>query len=663
MIKNKIFPAKNELLQFDNLTGTLIQSLKDEIISDTILSLEKIKSVKSENQTFENTLLAWDRMYDSFNSGLSVIYLLAYVHPNEDVVTESQKSISDLNKLWNEIQLDVEIYAALLEFEKKAEAQSLKPEFTRFLEKLLHELKRNGLGLPEKERNEIKEIKNRISDLSLQFSSNIAAVQDELIVAEEEMNGLPDDYKEMRKNEDGTYKIDLSYPSYHPFMKYSESDTARKKLYIKFKNRASEANLPILKELLGERKKLANMLGFKTYADWGIDDKMAKKAETVWEFENSLAGRVKLKARFDLDELIRVKKEYLDSEDENIINAWESAFYTNLILKNKYQVDQEKVKEYFELNNVINGLFEISERLFGLRFEKAEHASVWHPEVIPYHVYQNGNKWGYFYLDLHPRAKKYSHAACFSLVNGKKFPGEEQLPVATLVCNFPKPSKTKPSLLPHSDVETLFHEFGHLLHHLLSETELAAQAGISTAHDFVEVPSQLFENWAWDYKALSLFAKHHKTGEVLPAELYKKMLAARNLGSGIHTLQQIFYGLLDMTLHNRYDPDGKTTTTEIVRHLQNSITPFPFLDGTYMEAGFDHLTGYAAGYYGYLWAKVYAEDIFSVFKMNGVFSREEGMKLKDTLLSKGSTMEEKDILLSFLGREPDDKAFLKSLGL
>lgn len=663
MIINKIFPAKNELLQFDNLTGTLIQSLKDEIISETGSSLNQIKSISPEERTFENTLLAWDRMYDSFNSGLSVIYLLAYVHPNEDVVTESQKSISDLNKLWNEIQLDVDIYAAISEFEKKAEAKSLKPEFSRFLEKLLHELKRNGLGLPEKERNKIKEIKNRISDLSLQFSSNIAAVQDELIATEEEINGLPDDYKEMRKNEDGTYKIDLSYPSYHPFMKYSESDTARKKLYIRFKNRASEANLPILKELLEERKKLANMLGFKTYADWEIDDKMAKKAETVWEFENSLAGKVKLKARFDLDELLQVKKEFLDSDNENIINAWESAFYSNLILKNKYQVDQEKVKEYFELNNVINGLFEISERLFGLRFEKAEHASVWHPEVIPYHVYQNGNKWGYFYLDLHPRAKKYSHAACFSLVNGKKFPGEEQLPVATLVCNFPKPSKTKPSLLPHSDVETLFHEFGHLLHHLLSETELAAQAGISTAHDFVEVPSQLFENWAWDYEALSLFAKHHKTGEVLPAELYKKMLAARNLGSGIHTLQQIFYGLLDMTLHNRYDPDGDTTTTEIVRQLQNSITPFPFLDGTYMEAGFDHLTGYAAGYYGYLWAKVYAEDIFSVFKMNGVFSREEGMKLKDTLLSKGSTMEEKDILLSFLGRESDDKAFLKSLGL
>jgi thimet oligopeptidase len=663
MIKNKIFPAKNELLQFDNLTGTLIQSLKDEIISETGSSLNQIKSISSEERTFENTLLAWDRMYDSFNSGLSVIYLLAYVHPNEDVITESQKSISDLNKLWNEIQLDVDIYTALSEFEKKAEAKSLKPEFSRFLEKLLHELKRNGLGLPEKERNEIKEIKNRISDLSLQFSSNIAAVQDELIVTEEEINGLPDDYKEMRKNEDGTYKIDLSYPSYHPFMKYSESEPARKKLYIRFKNRASEANLPILKELLGERKKLANMLGFKTYADWEIDDKMAKKAETVWEFENSLAGKVKLKARFDLDELLQVKKEFLDSDNENIINAWESAFYSNLILKNKYQVDQEEVKEYFELNNVINGLFEISERLFGLKFEKAEQASVWHPEVIPYHVYQNGNKWGYFYLDLHPRAKKYSHAACFSLVNGKKFPGEEQLPVATLVCNFPKPSKTKPSLLPHSDVETLFHEFGHLLHHLLSETELAAQAGISTAHDFVEVPSQLFENWAWDYEALSLFAKHHKTGEVLPAELYKKMLAARNLGSGIHTLQQIFYGLLDMTLHNRYDPDGETTTTEIVRHLQNSITPFPFLDGTYMEAGFDHLTGYAAGYYGYLWAKVYAEDIFSVFKMNGVFSREVGMKLKDTLLSKGSTMEEKDILLSFLGREPDDKAFLKSLGL
>lgn len=662
-MNNIIFQAKNEMLQFQNLNGKMISDLTDEIIAETQLSLDKIKSIKSGGRTFGNTLLAWDKMYDRFNSVLSVVYLLAYVHPDEELIAEAQKSISTLNKLWNEIQLDVKIYQALKDFEKTDEANTLKPEHSRFLIKLIRDLERNGLALPKEARENLIKIKNRISDLSLLFSSNIAAYKDELIVSEEEIRGLPEDYKEMRKNEDGTYKIDLSYPSYHPFMKYSRSESARKKLYIKFKNRASDVNLPILKNLLKERKELAAMLGFKTYAAWEIDDKMAKKADTVWGFENTLAGKVKSKARFDLDELLQTKKEFFDSENEVIINAWESAFFSNMVLKEKYHVDQEEVKEYFELRNVINGLFEISEKLFGIRFETAENASVWHPEVIPFHIYQNTTKLGYFYLDLHPREKKYSHAACFSLVNGKKFPGDEQLPIAALVCNFPKPSKTRPSLLPHSDVETLFHEFGHLLHHLLSETELSAQAGISTAHDFVEVPSQLFENWAWDYNALSLFAKHHKTGEILPEALYRKMLAAKHLGSGINILQQIFYGLLDMTLHDKFDPDGSNTTTETVKQLQNSITPFPFLEGTYMEANFDHLTGYAAGYYGYLWAKVFAEDVFSVFTETGVFNRETGLKLKECILSRGSTLDEKFMLNTFLGREPDDKAFLLSLGI
>ncbi len=663
MVENRLIYKENSMLKFEKLTGESINQFSNEIIADTKLLRQKIKEAGSAKRTFNNTLMAWDNMYDRFNSGLSLIYLLAYVYPEDDVIAQAQKNISELNKLWNGILLDEDIYRALKEFETTDEAASIKPEFLRFLKKLIRSLEKNGLALPMESRQEIRELKDRILDLSLQFSTNIAAVSDELTVTGEEIEGLPDDYREKRKNADGTYKIDLSYPSFHPFMKYSVSEPARKKLYIKFRNRASDVNLPILLNLLKERKKLALKLGFKSFADLEIDEKMAKKPEVVWDFENSLAGKVKPKAIFDLNELLQVKKDLLDSENEGIINAWESAFYSNLILKNKYRVDQEKVKEYFELNNVINGLFTISKKLFGIEFKNNPQASVWHNDVKAFYVYQNGNKSGYFYLDLYPRVKKYNHAACFSLVNGKKHSAGLQMPVAALICNFPEPSKTKPSLLSHSEVETLFHEFGHLLHHLLSEAELSAQAGISAAHDFIEVPSQLFENWAWDYNALSLFARHYETGEILPQVMYTKMLAARNLGSGINALQQIFYGLLDMTLHNRFNPDDKVTTTEVVRQLQNSITPFPFLEGTYMEAGFDHLTGYAAGYYGYLWAKVYAEDIFSVFQQNGIFNRELGLKLKDSLLSQGSKIEEHDMLLTFLGREPDDGAFLQSLGI
>jgi thimet oligopeptidase len=663
MTKKQSRFSRTEPIRFEGLTGNFIASLTKDILKTTEKRAEAIRSIPRGRHDLSNTLLAWDLMFDRFNSALSVIYLLAYVHPDEEVISEAQKSISTLQKYWNELQMDEKIYRAFKQFSKSRHAKQLKPEFARFLSKQIRDYERNGLALPVSKRKQLTAIKNRISDLSLQFSSNIAAWEDDLIVSEDEIEGLPEDYKETRMMDDLKYKIDLSYPSFHPFMKYSRSDEARKKLYIKFKNRASDANLPLLRELLEERKKMAELLGYKTYASWEIEDKMAGTAQKVWEFEHSLTGKVKPKAQFDLEELIRAKQEYLDSAEENIINGWESAFYSNIVLKKKYQVDQEEVKQYFELNAVIEGILKISENLFGVTFKKADKGSTWHPEVIPFTVLKEKNLVGYFYLDMHPREKKYKHAACFSLVNGMSHSKENQLPVAALVCNFPKPTPSRPSLLPHSDVQTLFHEFGHLLHHLFSSTELSAQAGISTAHDFVEVPSQLFENWAWDYRSLSLFANHYKTGETLPKEIFSKMLAARNLGSGIHTLQQIFYGQLDMTLHDKFDPNASVSTTEIVRQLQNSITPFPFLDGTYMEASFDHLTGYAAGYYGYLWSKVFAEDLFSIFRQEGILSPEHGKKLLEAILSRGSTMDENEMLQAFLGREPDEKAFLESLGI
>jgi thimet oligopeptidase len=251
----------------------------------------------------------------------------------------------------------------------------------------------------------------------------------------------------------------------------------------------------------------------------------------------------------------------------------------------------------------------------------------------------------------------------FGMIPGKKVKNDYQIPTASLVCNFPKATDELPALLPHSDVETFFHEFGHLMHDLLTRAELASQAGTNVARDFVEMPSQIFENWAWDYESLKLFAKHYKTGDVLPKELHQKMLAAKNVGSGLHVLQQIFYGTLDMTYHDKYDPNGNVSTTELVEKLQNEITLYKFQEDTHFEAGFGHLNGYAAGYYSYLWALVFAEDMFSVFEENGILNQEMGLKLRKIVLERGSTIDEMEIVKEFLGREPNDQAFLKSIGL
>ena len=258
---------------------------------------------------------------------------------------------------------------------------------------------------------------------------------------------------------------------------------------------------------------------------------------------------------------------------------------------------------------------------------------------------------------------KFSHAAMFQMVGGKLTPDGYRLPTAALVCNFPKATKDKPALLLHSDVQTFFHEFGHVLHFVLTTAPLDYFAGTNVAQDFVEAPSQFLENWTWNYDALSLFARHYKTGEVLPKELHDKMIAAKNVDSGLNTQQQVFYGLIDFTLHDRYDPNGDKTTSDIVKQLQNKITMYPYVDGTHMEAGFGHLMGYEAGYYSYLWAEVYAQDMFSVFEKNGIMDKTTGRRYRDIILARGSTQDELSLVEDFLGREPNQQAFLKSLGL
>jgi thimet oligopeptidase len=270
---------------------------------------------------------------------------------------------------------------------------------------------------------------------------------------------------------------------------------------------------------------------------------------------------------------------------------------------------------------------------------------------------------GRFYLDFFPRPNKYTHAACFGMIKGRSTPMGYQLPMATLVCNFPPPSADKPSLLPHSQVRTLFHEFGHVLHQMLTTAALSSQSGTSVARDFVEAPSQIFENWIWNYDALSLFAKHYETGDVLPRELFDKMIAARNVGSGLAAEAQIFYGMLDMTLHNVYDPSGGQSIDAVVNEMMTSATHFPYVEGTHFPAAFGHLNGYGASYYGYMWSKVYAEDMFSIFEKDGLLNESVGRRYRDIILGKGDSDDPMNLVKEFLGREPNNEAFKKSLGL
>lgn len=660
---NPIFNDFNKAIDFNSLTADHLKQAADSIMVSTKNKLAKIYTIEASDRTFDNTMLALDDIYNDVDRVASIIYLMQSTHPDSLVRNVALEQSTEIEKFTNEMSLDEDLYKAVKAYAATEDAGTLKEGYKKkFVKEELEDFERNGFALSKEQRDTLKVIKDAMTELGNAFDNNIASYKDFLVVKENDMAGLPDDYKNARKQPDGTYKVDLSYPSYFPFMKYAKSDDARKALYIKYNNRAADKNVEVLRHLLQKRKEMATLLGFDSYAAWQLQNRMAKTPATVWDFEHELSKSVKAKADIDYQELMNVR----DSRNigkAGIIEPWQSSFINTILLEEKYQVDDNAIKEYFPLDASLDGLFQITQSLFSVTYKEVKNPSVWHKDVREFEVFDGEKLIGRFYLDFFPRDDKYGHAACFGMIPGKSTPWGYQIPNATLVCNFPSPTDDKPSLMPHSQVRTLFHEFGHVLHQMLTTADLASQSGTSVARDFVEAPSQIFENWIWDYKSLLLFTKHYSTGDSLPKAMYDKMIAAKNVSSGLSAEGQILYGSLDMTLHNKFDPFGAGDVDGVLKELTTELTHYPYIEGTHMQAAFGHLNGYGASYYGYMWSKVYAEDMFSEFDKHGVLDKATGMKYRNIILAKGGSEEAMDLVKEFLGREPNNKAFLKSLGL
>ena len=389
---------------------------------------------------------------------------------------------------------------------------------------------RQGFGLPKESRDEIKKIRNELSEIGLEFGNNISNYTDTLVVTEAQMDGTPDWYKDAYRHGD-VYKIDISYPSRRTFMQLSNDIDARKALSEKFLNKAADTNVELIPKMVAKHHDLARILGYETYAEYLLEERMPKNPETVLEFEKELNAAIKEKNMAEKEELLAIKSN-LSGKKETEINYWELHYLENILGKEKYSLDEEKIAEYFELTAVRDGFFTITQKVFGLRFNEVENPSVWHEDVTMYEVFdtESNKRLGYFYLDLFPRENKYSHAAHFGITKGKVTPEGYQYPMASLVCNFTKPQGDKPSLMKHkSEVATFFHEFGHLIHGMVTTAKYFAHSGTSVDRDFVEAPSQIFENWVWDKESLQIFAKHYETGEDIPNDLLESMLAAKNM--------------------------------------------------------------------------------------------------------------------------------------
>ena len=658
-----IIPFNNNF-DFKNIKPGHIAEGTDYAISQADFIKNEIIRIADAERTYENTLVRIDDIYSVIESVWSPGYLMGSVHTSEEIRNEGLEASKNIENYITELSLNEDLYNAVVTYASTVEAKSLKGLRKKYLDDLLLDYKRIGFTLSKDEREKVKTVLDVLTDLGLEFDKNIRAAQDTLFLDPIDLAGLPDNYKKERLQNNGKYAIDMTYPSYVPFMDQAESDEAREALRFKFNNRARAENIGVLNDILRNRMKLVKLLGYNSYAEYRTEDRMARNPKNVWDFENDLKQQLREKAENDVAEMLTIKSVRL-GKNTKTIHPWEAGFYENQVKLKKYNLDREEVRQYFEFNNVTEGLFTIYQQLFNVRFEKVQNPSVWHEDVQMFSIYDktSGALIGNFYLDMFPRANKYGHAAAFSVIMGKMTENGYQKPATALVCNFPKPTDFQPSLLTHENVETYFHEFGHLVHGVLTTSRLISYAGTSVARDFVEAPSQMLENWVWQKESLSLFAKHYETGEVILEELLDRMIAAKNINSGTKALQQIFYGIYDFTLNDGFDPDGNKSTTDLIKELKNEITFYPYQEGTHQQASFGHLNGYGAAYYGYKWSEVYAQDMFSVFETNGILNPDIGLKYRRIILEKGGTVDPYELVKEFLGREPNSEAFLRSMGI
>lgn len=600
---------------------------------------EKIVAVLG-TRTEENTLSPVNDLLIELYNVLTVSELLANVHPDKAVRDASETCQQEAAKVLTEFTLDRSIYDAV----SNVDPTHLDEVTRRFVTLLIRDYHLYGVHKDEVTRKKLADLREAMVKTGQDFSREIREDKRFIEVDEMATAGLPEEFVEAHKTGKGTYRFTTDYPDFMPVASYAEKEKTRKALYLEYLNRAVPANQENLKRLLALRYEYATLLGYSDWAEYNAKDKMARDKETVATFIDKVADIARPRMKDDVRAMLRRKKR--DLPGATAVRAWDRFYYANRIRAEKYGVDAKELRKYFAYTRVLEGILALNERLFGVTFEKVE-APVWHEEVEAYNVVEDGKTVGRFYLDMHPREGKYTHAAEFGMLPG--IPGR-QLPSAALVCNFPRPAEGVPALLEHDQVVTVLHELGHLMHQIIAGRHpWVTLTGIACERDFVEVPSQLLEHWGWSFEVLKELAIHHETGETIPEELVAKMNEADKFGQGAQVMRQMFYAGLSYTYHAS-DPAGMDLDG-VVREMQKKYSPYPYEKNTHVYASFGHLEGYSSLYYTYMWSLALSEDLFLRFKNEGIMNPETAADYRKKVLEPGGTVDAMDMVTSFLGRE------------
>ncbi|MGH7731989.1 MAG: M3 family metallopeptidase [Candidatus Eiseniibacteriota bacterium] len=614
---------------------------QDDRLAKARAAIERLVAVKGP-RTVENTLGPYDEAQVMMDAAAAQTSLIQNVHPDSAMRAVAEDGLQKVSALATEISLDRRVYDALAALDvSKADAD------TRFyLERELRDFRLAGVDKDEATRARIKALRDTLVKIGQEFDRNIRAdVRTIQVDGAAALDGLPADYIANHKpGADGKITLNINYPDYVPVMTYAKNDEVRRRLYMEFQNRAHPKNLEVLDRMVAQRHELANLLGYPSYAEYITVNKMVGNSKNARDFIDKIVAASGTSAARDYQVLLRRKQK--DVPNATTVNFWETNYWSEMVRKSDYAFDSQSVRPYFPYARVKQGVLDLMGTLFGVTFKQVKDAPVWDPSVECWEMFEQGKLIGRFYLDMHPRENKFNHAAQFDIRTGV---AGRQIPEAALVCNLPGGAPGDPGLCEFSDVNTFFHEFGHLMHTMFAgHRRWCGVGGIRTEHDFVEAPSQMLEEWMRDPATLATFAKHHETGAPIPADLVKQMNRANDFGKGLQVRRQMVYADLSLSIYDR-DPK-QVDTTELMKGLVKAYQPYPFVEGTHFQCAFGHLDGYSAVYYTYMWSLVIAKDLFSQFDRNDLLAPAVSKRYRDIVLARGGSAPAARLVEDFLGR-------------
>jgi thimet oligopeptidase len=603
----------------------------------------RLKAMPSP-RPLEEALGAYDEAATALSDASSRASVARNAHPSAAMREAGERCEQEVDALSTELSLDRGVYDALREIDASAADGPTR----HYLERVLRDFRRAGVDRDDQTRARIRALNDELVRIGQEFSRNIRDDVRFIDVDPAELEGLPDDYVRARPiRPGGKVRITTDTPDYVPFLSYAKSSAARELLWRIYRQRAHPRNLDALARMLERRYELADLLGYPSWVSYATEDKMIGSAQAAADFVARIAAAAEARMSADYEALLAHKRR--DDPSAERVEAWDSQVLTEAVRKERHGFEAQEVRPYFELSRVQQGVLDVTSRLFGLSYCPVPDAPVWHSDVSCFDVLEEGRILGRFYLDLFPREGKYKHAAQFTLRSGQ---AGRALPEGALLCNFPRPGE----LLEHAEVVTFFHEFGHLLHHLLGgHTRWGGLSGVRTEWDFVEAPSQMLEEWCWDPAVLAGFARHHQSGAPIPAELVARMRTADEFGKGLRVRQQMYYAAVSLAFHGA-EPRSLDTTSLMAR-LQEALTPFRYVPETYFHESFGHLEGYSALYYTYMWSLVIAKDLFGPFRREGLMNPSLALRYRKSVLEPGGGAKAAELVRAFLGRDYDFGAF------